>query len=261
MNNINIIPGIVKEVSEHNLMPWYTNVRAQSKQDGSIVTQADISVQEAIKTKLFEQFPQYGFFAEEMTDSEMQSFFTENQSGYWCLDPLDGTSNFSTGLPYFAISLALIKDNQCIMGLVYDPTRDECFSAIKGSGAWLNDQPIIQKDVPEKLSECIAIVDFKRLPTELSVKLSSRPPYRSQRSFGAAALDWCWLATGRSQLFLHGKQMLWDYAAGLLIAQEAGCIACDLHGKPIFEQSLQPKKVLAAVNESLHKQWLEYVSS
>ena len=260
MNKFNIIEGIIKDISNDELMPRFNKVQAQNKKDGSLVTQADWSVQEAVKIELAKQFPEFGFFAEEMTDSELKSFFAENHSGYWCLDPLDGTSNFASGLPYFAISLALIKDNQTVFGLVYDPVRDECFTAIKGEGVWLNGQAVVNSQVPQTLAQCIAIVDLKRLPAELAVKLATHPPYRSQRSFGAAALEWCWLATGRCQLFLHGKQMLWDYAAGLLIAQEAGCAACDFDGGPIFQPSLKSKKVIASLSKDLHKQWYNFIT-
>ena len=92
------------------------------------------------------------------------------------------------------------------------------------------------------------MIDLKRLPTELNVKLVSQTVFRSQRSFGAAALEWCWLAAGRCHIYLHGKHMLWDYVAGLLIAEEAGCVTCDISGNEVFEPSLKPKKVVAAVD-------------
>jgi len=145
------------------------------------------------------------------------------------------------------------------LGVIYDPIRDECFSAIKGKGAWLNGQKISRSDAPETLPDCIALIDFKRLPEKLAVKLVTNPPYRSQRSFGSVALDWCWLAMGRTHIYLHGKQMLWDYAAGFLIAEESGCVSCTMDNQPVFEESLEAKKVIASVSEKLQKQWLEYL--
>ena len=259
MIDINKIEYIVKSVSNNVLMPYFTKVQAQTKSDGSLITQADVEVQNSIKSELLKNFPEYGFFGEELSENELNSFFSQNHSGYWCLDPIDGTSNFASSLPYFSISLALIINGQTILGLIYDPVRDECFTALKGEGAKLNGQVIIRSEAPQRLDDCIAIVDFKRLPTELSVKLVSTPPYRSQRSFGSVALDWCWLAMGRGHIYLHGKQMLWDYAAGLLIAEESGCIACTMDGDSVFQESLVPRKVIASANNKLQKQWLVFI--
>ncbi|MCU7938579.1 MAG: inositol monophosphatase family protein [gamma proteobacterium symbiont of Bathyaustriella thionipta] len=262
MNNhliINKIESIVKLVSNDVLLQYFSKVKAQSKADGSLITQADVDVQNAIKAELSRYFPEYGFFAEELTETELTSFFSENHSGYWCLDPIDGTSNFAATLPYFSISLALVINKETVLGLIYDPVRDECFTAVKGEGAQLNGQKIIRPEAPQKLSECIAIVDFKRLPNDLATKLVTQSPYRSQRSFGSIALDWCWLALGRVQVYLHGKQMLWDYAAGLLIAEESGCVSCTIDNDTIFEESLTAKKVIASIDNSIHKQWLGFI--
>lgn len=257
---INKIESIVKEVSSKVLLPYYTQVQARKKADGSLITEADIEVQNAIQAQLNEHFPDYGFFSEELPDAELKSFFTRNHCGYWCLDPIDGTSNFASGLPFFSISLALIVNGETQLGLVYDPVRDECFTALKGEGAKLNGVPIVRSYAPQILSECLAIVDFKRLPESLACRLISQPPYRSQRSFGSVALDWCWLAMGRGHLYLHGKQMLWDYAAGLLIAQESDCSAATMTGNVVFHESLEPQKVIASTNKNLQKQWLECIS-
>lgn len=261
MIDINKLNSIVKSVSGEILMPYFSKVQAQTKPDGSLITQADIEVQEFIKSELLNSFPEYGFFAEELSEDELNSFFLHNHSGYWCLDPIDGTSNFASTLPYFSISLALIINGQTVLGLIYDPVRDECFTALKGEGAKINGRSIIRPKAPQTLKECLAIVDFKRLPDELSVKLVSQPPYRSQRSFGSVALDWCWLAMGRTHIYLHGKQMLWDYAAGLLIAEESGCVSCTMDGEAVFQESLVPRKVVASTGDALQKQWLAVITS
>ena len=253
------ITDMVKTAARDSLMPFFENITASVKADGSLVTEADLAVQQTLHLKLTDEWPEYGFFAEELSAAEQQDFFAHHQRGFWCLDPLDGTSNFSCGLPYFAISLALIVNQETIFGLVYDPNRDECFTALKGQGACLNKQPIEAKSVPVQLNQCIANVDFKRLPKTLNTLLACEPPYRSQRSFGAAALDWCWLAAGRCQLFLHGKQMLWDHAAGCLIAHESGCVSSNLQGEPVFELSLKKRQVVAAVNGELYSQWFEFI--
>jgi myo-inositol-1(or 4)-monophosphatase len=260
MLDVDKISKIVKTTAQESLMPLFENVIASVKDDGSLVTEADLAVQQSLLLKLKDNWPEYGFFSEELTSSEQVEFFTQQHQGFWCLDPLDGTTNFSCGLPYFAISLALIVNNESVFGLVYDPVREECFTALKGQqGAMLNNKPIVPKPAPAQLSQCIANVDFKRLPEPLAVLLVTKPPFCSQRSFGAAALDWCWLAMGRCQLFLHGKQMLWDYAAGYLIAHESACVSSDLQGEPVFELSLDKRQVVAAVNRELFSQWFEFI--
>lgn len=262
MIDINKIEDVIKSVSNSRLLPFYDRADVKSKQDGSLITQADIAIQNAMRTELLSLYPEYGFFAEELSNTELNQFFKDNNMGFWCLDPLDGTSNFANALPFFAISLALVVDNQTYMGIVYDPMRDECFTAIRGEGAFLNGKLLTkQSSDSSELKQYMAMIDFKRLPSDLAVKLVTDPQFRSQRSFGAAALEWCWLAAGRCQLYLHGKHMLWDYAAGMLIAEEAGCYASDLSGKPVFSPSLDAKKVVAASNQSLYKQWFDYIST
>ncbi|MDH5182088.1 MAG: inositol monophosphatase family protein, partial [Gammaproteobacteria bacterium] len=175
-----------------------------------------------------------------------------------CLDPLDGTSNFAAGIPYFAASLALIREGRVVLGLVYDPVRDECFSAIRGEGVWLNDAPLLPAgNLP--IQPGIGIVDFKRLPAELAARLAVSPPFKSQRSFGSVALDWCWLAAGRGHVYLHGRQNLWDYAAGNLIFEQAGGYACTLEGEPVFDLSLRPRSAVAALDQTFFTNWCDWL--
>ena len=253
------VTTIIRQISQTSLMPYYTRTQVSSKADGSLVTQADIAVQSEIQKQLKIHYPEYDFFAEELSEIEKDNFFTADHSGFWCLDPLDGTSNFANGLPFFAISLALIINGKTQFGIVYDPVMDECFTAIKGQGAKLNEQSLHITNPPDNLQQCIAIIDHKRLETDLSMRLISNSPFHSQRSFGAAALEWCWLAAGRCQVYLHGKHMLWDYAAGLLIAQEAGCVACTFKNEPVFELSMCSRNVVAAVDGRLFEQWKTFI--
>src|SRR5690606_12906787 len=120
----------------------------------------------------------------------------------WCLDPIDGTSNFASGMPFFSISLALIEKGEVTLGVVYDPVMNECFSAKKGAGAWLNGQRLNAEISGLALNQTLAIIDFKRLPKSLCQRLVDEKPYGSQRSLGSIALELCWLAAGRAQLYL-----------------------------------------------------------
>lgn len=254
---LNQLRGLVAERAQQEIMPRFNQVSYRFKQDGSLVTAADTSMQAAMIDSLKARWPEYALLGEEMTAEQQQSLLNQGDRGLWVLDPLDGTSNFASGIPIFSVSLALLVDGQVQLGLIYDPVRDECFSAIRGEGAWLNDyelRPDIHRD---HLSQCIAQVDLKRLPAHMAMRLAEQHPYASQRNFGSGALDWCWLAAGRSQLYAHGGQKLWDYLAGHLILQEAGGKVSTFDGEDIFNHSLQPRSVAAAINDELYAAWLE----
>jgi len=252
---------LVSTITKQELLPRFKNCKINIKEDGSFITEADIAMQNHLQTELKKQWPIYDFFAEEMPINKMQDFFKKkSKKGFWCLDPIDGTSNFSSGLPYFSVSLALIKNSKIELGIVYDPIRDECFSAINGKGSWLNGQPLKVSKNKLPLKKAIALVDIKRLNPELRIRLVLDPPYHSQRSLGSVALDWCWLASERVHVYLHGKMMLWDYAAGLLIAQEAGCISNALDGLPVYQLNLQPRQAMGAVEDTLYEEWKNYIN-
>lgn len=219
------------------------------KQDGSLVTETDLALQQAISNKLLAHFPNIPVLGEEMSEIEQNSVLATGTC--WLLDPLDGTSNFSHGIPVYAVSLALLVEGEVVAGMVYDPNRNECFSAQRGKGAKLNNQPLINsiEEHSNNLKHAMAIIDTKRLTTRLAQAISSEHPYHSQRSFGSVAIDWCWLAAGRVQTYLHGKQKLWDFAAGALIAEESGCLAHTLTGTTILNAplSLDARSAVGAI--------------
>jgi len=241
--------------SKQELLPRFAEVTRAEKPDGSIVTSADIAMQKNIQENLNRLWPEYNFLGEEMTEDEQQSLLNDSNMGLWCLDPLDGTSNFAAGIPFFAVSLALIINGEVVLGLVYDPVRDECFSAQKGQGAWLNTTRLTAREFGLPLNRSIAVVDFKRLPAPLAAKLVKHPPYYSQRNFGSVALEWCWLAAGRFQVYLHGRQRVWDYAAGSLILAEAGGHAATLEDDTPCGMEFKPCSVVVALDSSLFDAW------
>ena len=248
-----IVVGIARQE-----LPQRCHITRRHKADGSIVTEADLVVQRRIRAALREQWPGHGFLGEEMTHAEQEAALQCLEQGVWCLDPLDGTNNFASGIPYYAVSLAFLREDGVQLAIVYDPSRDECFTAAQGRGAWLNDQPLQCHPAGIGLCDAMALVDFKRLPADMIARLVRQPPYASQRSFGAVALDWCWLACGRIQLYLHGGQKLWDYAAGQLILQEAGGQSIALDGRPVYQAGLQPRSAVAALDPELFKAWREW---
>jgi myo-inositol-1(or 4)-monophosphatase len=253
------IKNLVVDAAREELLPRFNKVSHSFKVDGSVITEADLVMQERLQSALKQAYPSYAFLGEEMSKQEQYEQFVLPNTGLWCLDPLDGTSNFSLGIPCFSVSLALIVNAQLVMGVVYDPMRDECFCAQRGAGAWLNDEPIQSFHHAAPAEAGIAIVDYKRLEPELRQRLTEKPPFKSQRSFGSVALDWCWLAAGRGHVYLHGSQNLWDYAAGNLIFMEAGGYAQTFDAEPVFNNSLAPRSAIAALDENLFKKWLDWL--
>lgn len=252
---------MVRVAAREELTPLFADVIRHVKHDGSVVTKADVAMQRRLKADLARHWPEYDFLGEEMTGDEHEHLTTTGGKGLWCVDPLDGTSNFATGIPYFAVSLALIIDGRQEIGLVYDPVRDECFMARRGEGAWINDIALGAQEPPppQVLQRCIAAVDFKRLATPLAAQLGAHPPYGSQRNFGASSLEWCWLADGRFHLYLHGGQKLWDFAGGSLILAEAGGLASTLKGEEVFKYGLEPRSVVAAATPALFSAWRAWI--
>lgn len=244
-----LCPLIVKAAREE-LLPRFARSERHYKADGSVVTEADLAMQQRLCTELAARWPEYGLLGEEMPAERQRAVF-DGPGGFWCLDPVDGTSNYAAGLPFFAVSLALMVERRPLLGVVYDPVRDECFSARVGAGAWCNDRPLRLAGEAMLLHRCIALVDFKRLPGPLAARLATHPPYASQRNLGSAALEWCWLAAGRVQLYLHGRQSLWDLAAAALILTEAGGACCQLDGSPLLDDRLSPRGVMAATGPGL----------
>lgn len=253
---------LVQRVADEELVPRFCRVATQCKADGTPVTEADLAMQRRLQQELAARWPQVRMLGEEMSGEEQHAALRSADAGLWCLDPLDGTTNYAAGIPCYAVSLAYIENGRIQAGVVYDPSRGECFSALAGEGAWLNGEPLTVGNYAGQLREAVALVDLKRLPANLIWPLIQHPPYRSQRSIGSVAIDWCWMAAGRCQLYLHGGQRLWDYAAGSLIYREAGGpggLLGELSGDWLEDISLTPRLAVAAVNETLLASWREWL--
>jgi myo-inositol-1(or 4)-monophosphatase len=245
---------IIISAAREELLPRFADVQRNTKADGSFVTEADLTVQARITRELKQHYPETDLLGEEMTAEEQRALLTSSDS-LWCLDPLDGTSNFAVGTPYYAISLALIERGVPTLGIVYDPNRDECFVAVRGQGAFLNEAPLTVRPAGLPLSKCTALIDFKRLPAQLAMDLVAQQPYASQRSYGSVALDWCWLAASRIHVYLHGASNIWDYAAGQLIFSEAGGVSSTLEGEAVYINDLSKRSSVGALDKVTFDQW------
>ena len=261
--NTHDLISILREAAQQELLPRFAKVNEQKKADNSIVTEADIAMQRSVKAKLQQLDESILFLAEEMSAQEQRNILQSPAQATWILDPLDGTTNFSAGIPYYAVSLALIEQGEIVLGIVFDPERNEIFYAEKGQGAkyLAADQlhNLSGNYNTSSLADAVACIDLKRLPVELATKIVTKHPFRSQRSFGGVALDWCWLAAGRFDIYLHGKQNIWDYAAGYLIFNETGGHSCTLQGEAIFINDLLARSGVAAGNSQLFDEWTNWL--
>lgn len=250
----------VKLVAAEEIMPRYMKVAHQHKSDGSLCTDADLATQNALSRKL-QAIRNVPVMGEEMTQQEQEAIWQSSQDGFWCIDPIDGTSNFVHGLPYFAVSVALLREGRSLLGVVYDPVADEMFAAESGKGAYLNGEMLHGRMAMASMSQSLANVDLKRLEPRLAERLATRPPFASQRNFGASALDWCYTAAGRYDLYLHGGQKMWDYAAGSLILSEAGGHACCIGCDDFSAGSAWQRSVIAARSKPLFDEWKSWIDA
>lgn len=252
----------LRSAGREELLPRFQGqLSVAEKADGSLVTSADHAVDKRLRGELERLFPGIPVLSEEQSRDAQLAALT-GTGPCWLLDPLDGTTNFAGGMPFFAISLALIDSDGVAYGGTYDPVRDELFSVARGEGMRLNgESPAGWRQDHEDLSRCTALVDYKRLPHRLAVALVSKPPFRSQRNLGACALEWAWLAAGRADLYLHGGQALWDSAAGTLMLTEMGGRLSTLNGEPVFRRSLQKPSAVAARSPALQAAWLQWLEA
>ena len=258
--DLTVLVDAVRRIAAEEILPRFEKVGFEVKKDGSLLTEADIATNQRIQHFLQVNWPEIAFLSEEMTSAEQEAMLHESDA-LWCLDPLDGTSNFAAGFPLFAVSLALFMYGEVVLALTYDPVRDEAFTAQKGRGAWLNGKQLHCQPSGFPLGNAVAMVDFKRLCPEIRESLVKNAPFGSQRNIGTCALEWAWMTANRGQLYLHGSMKLWDLAAGTLLLSEAGGYACTLEGEPVFRLSMQTRSVVASCDKALFDQWLSYLQA
>jgi myo-inositol-1(or 4)-monophosphatase len=179
----------------------------------------------------------------------------------WITDPLDGTTNYAHGVPHYCVSLALERSGDLLVGAVYDPVLDECFTAAAGRGARLNERPIATSGVSE-LSEALAAVGFppdvQPNSPDLLLFLEMLHHCQAIRRTGSSALNLCYLAAGRFDVYWSYSTKIWDVAAGALILREAGGAITSPSGGDFV---LETGHFLAAANEKLHAQLQKVAAS
>ncbi|MEP7262040.1 MAG: inositol monophosphatase family protein [Usitatibacter sp.] len=247
----------VRKVALEEILPRYRSVTARIKDDGSLVTAADFAAQDALVHSLrkLEELP---VIAEEMPAHEQLAIF-ERGGRYWCVDPLDGTKNFSEGIPFFAVSVALMDGLEPLFGTVFDPIADEAFYAVRGAGAWLNHQPMQLPSAAPRLAQALAEVSLRRDTAKLRGALKRHPPYARRITSGSSALSWCHLAASRIDVMLHSGQKMWDYAAGALILEEARGTLSTVEQAHFWSAPPWTRSALAARTPALHDEWRAWI--
>lgn len=247
----------VRRVAAEEILPRYRSVVALRKDDGSIVTEADLAAQRALERRL-RAVDDVAVLAEEMTAQEQRAIH-ERGGRYWCVDPLDGSKNFSAGIPFFAVSVALMEDARPIFGTVYDPIADEAFYAVRGAGAWLNHKPLELPPGGPPLPRALAEVSLRRDTARLRGALKHHAPYAKRLTSGSSALSWCHLAAARTDVLLHSGQKMWDYAAGALVLEEARGFACTLEHDDFWAAPVWSRSVIAARSAPLLDEWRAWI--
>ncbi len=224
-------------------------VETEYKGDVDLVTVADRTAEKLIKDRLGVAFPEHGVFGEEGTRERLEAEFR------WYVDPLDGTTNFAHGLPQFCVSMGLEQrpvgtkpdeDGTLVAAVIYDPMRDELFTAERGRGAWLNGKPMQVSHTPE-LAEALLATGFpsQKRHDSPNVHFYHEFTLRSHglRRAGSAALDLACVASGRMDAFWEFNLNPWDTAAGILLVEEAGGRVTDFSGGNF---KLDSREVLAS---------------
>jgi myo-inositol-1(or 4)-monophosphatase len=202
-----------------------------SKGFRDLVTDADYAAQQCITELVRARFPDHSFLAE-----ERDATLPRAGSVQWIVDPVDGTSNYSRGIPNFCVSVAVAANAQVIVGVTYDPMREELFSGVRGQGCTLNGQPVTVSPTAS-LADAIVSLDWGRRyevrQASLLALLRFAHAVRSIRAIGSAALALAWVAAGRLDAYINFSLSAWDIAAGMLLIEEAGGAASDLGGLPL----------------------------
>ena len=250
--------AIAREAGALLMKYFHEGLKIEYKGDADLVTAADRASEALIRERVSKQFPSHDVMGEEQGLNDRGSEYR------WYVDPLDGTTNFAHGFPVFAVSMALERRSQNeqvrVAGIVYDPTRDELFSAEKGKGAHLDGKPI-QVSRISQLKECLVATGFpshKRHKNpniffyhEITLKT------HGVRRAGSAALDLCYVACGRFDGFWEFNLNPWDTAAGTLIVEEAGGKVSRFDGSPFELNSRETLASNGLVHDSLIHEFQE----
>jgi myo-inositol-1(or 4)-monophosphatase len=228
-------------------------VEARAKGPADLVTEADFAAQEAVRRTVLEAFPEHDFLGEE---AEARRAGTRSSPFRWIVDPLDGTTNYVHQVPHFSVSLALERAGELLVGAVYNPVTQECFTAEAGEGARLNGRPIRTSAVMS-LNDALCAVGLpprvERGCRDMQLFMQTMDKCQGLRRTGSNALNMSYVAAGRFDAAWSFSTKVWDIAAGTLLVREAGGVVASPDGEPLCLDSGQ---YLTAANERLFAELL-----
>ena len=232
------------------------NLQVSLKGPGNFVTASDLKVEKILVEELQKARPTYSILSEEVGQ------INNDESFKWIIDPIDGTSNFLHGIPHFAISIGLEHDKEIICGIIYDPIKDEIFTAEKGNGAYLNNKRM-RVSSRSKLKDCIICTGgHKRDSKDRELALEEYKKFSSKvfipiRKFGSASLDMAYVAAGRCDGYWQRDLSYWDIAAGIILVKESGGFVTDFNGENRYIQN----KTILVTNSKINEEMIEVLSS
>ena len=232
------------------------NLQVSIKGPGDYVSASDKKVEKILIDELQKARPNYSILSEEIGE------INNDESFKWIIDPIDGTSNFLHGIPHFAISIGLEHDKEIICGIIYDPIKDEMFTAEKGNGAYVNNKRM-RVSSRSKLKDCIIFTGGPRQnPKDKELFFVEYKNFSSIvktpiRKMGSASLDIAYVAAGRCDGFWQRNLNYWDYAAGIILVKESGGFVTDFNGKNRYIEN----KTILVTNSKIDKEMIEVLNS
>eukprot|EP01028_Stygiella_incarcerata_P013143 TRINITY_DN81559_c0_g1_i1.p1 TRINITY_DN81559_c0_g1~~TRINITY_DN81559_c0_g1_i1.p1 ORF type:complete len:305 (-),score=71.58 TRINITY_DN81559_c0_g1_i1:98-1012(-) len=228
------------------------------------VTETDRKSEDLIRGMLSEEFPAFSFIGEEgcFSDGCILEETLSSEQPAWCVDPLDGTTNFCSGSEYVSVSIALLSKKESVVGVVYNPFSDELFWGVRGKGSFMNGQRLVTSKC-RSLSDAIVATNVgvdrstkarKQFCTSLNELMTY--PVRGIRMYGSCALDMCNVARGRLTAYVENGVYPWDKAAGRVIAEESGCMVGQYDGSPF---DISRRGVIVANSKEIGKELVRCV--
>ena len=255
--NINVMVKACRKASKILIRDFgeIEKLQVSLKGPGDFVSASDKRVEKILIEELQKARPDYSILSEETGEINNEKSFK------WIIDPIDGTANFLHGIPHFAISVGLEHNNEIICGIIYDPIKDEMFTAEKGNGSYLNNQRM-RVSSRSKLENCIIFTGGpRREAKDREIALKEYNSFSSKvhipiRKLGSASLDMAYVAAGRCDGFWQRNLNYWDIAAGIILIKEAGGFVTDFRGNDKYIEN----KTILATNSRINKEMIEVLS-
>ena len=252
--NINVMVKACRKASKTLIRDFgeIENLQVSLKGPGDFVSVSDKRVEKILIDELQKARPNYSILSEEIGEINYDKSFR------WIIDPIDGTSNILHGIHHFAISVGLEVNEEIICGIIYDPIKDEMFTAEKSNGSYLNNQRM-RVSSRSKLNDCmiftggskhgskdrgVALEEYKKFSSKVLVPI---------RKMGSASLDMAYVAAGRCDGFWQRNLNYWDIAAGIILVKEAGGFVTDFNGENRYIE----KKTILVTNSKINNEMIE----